>query len=185
MSRRTASTLTTGGTLFVQNSGAGRHFATGPISAASPSAPGGLAIRLDRRPPATVTAFGRRLNADGSFTTGDDFFFAVDFQAGGGGARDGYTRRVDASTPASSSPASARRRLPADAGAGGPDPTTGPTGGSDSIPLPPGADGDDLVDTSFAAEPLIEEPVTSGGESSLVGDDCDRDDDGDCDEGGQ
>jgi hypothetical protein len=39
---------------------------------------------------------------------------------------------------------------------------------------------DDLVDTSFADEPLIEEPVTSGGDSILW--DCDNDDDGDCDE---
>ena len=52
-------------------------------------------------------------------------------------------------------------------GQGGPDPITGPTGGSDAILLPPGAEDDDLVDTSFSAEGLIEEPVTSGGESSL------------------
>ena len=38
----------------------------------------------------------------------------------------------------------------------------------------------DLVDTSFSADPLIEEPVTSGGDSILW--DCDMDGDGDCDE---
>ena len=58
-------------------------------------------------------------------------------------------------------------------------------GGSDSILLPPGAEADDLVDTSFAAEGLIEEPVTSGGDGSLWETDCDRDNDGDCDEGGR
>ena len=130
--------------------------------------------------PAIVTAFGRRLNADGSFTTGDAFFFAVDFQAGGGARRSYAAARR--STPASSSPASARRGAPADPGRRAAIRSPGPTGGSDAILLPPGADEDDLVDTSFAAEPLIEEPVTSGGEISLWDRDCDRDDDGDCDE---
>ena len=37
----------------------------------------------------------------------------------------------------------------------------------------------DLVDTSFAREPLIEEPVTSGADSILW--ECDVDGDGDCD----
>ena len=38
----------------------------------------------------------------------------------------------------------------------------------------------DLVDSSFASDPLIEEPVTSGGEAGLW--DCDPDHDGDCDD---
>ena len=67
----------------------------------------------------------------------------------------------------------------------GPDPITGPTGGSETILLPPGSEEDDLIDTSFSAEGLIEEPVTSGGESGTWDGDCDRDDDGDCDEGGE
>ena len=63
----------------------------------------------------------------------------------------------------------------------GPDPITGPTGGSAAIVLVGAAEEDDLVDTSFSRDPLIEEPVTSGGESSLW--ECDDDDDdGDCDD---
>ena len=74
-------------------------------------------------------------------------------------------------------PGAAAAAIPARAGR---DPITGPTGGSDGDPAAAGAEEDDLVDTSFAAEPLIEEPVTSGGEASLW--DCDRDHDGDCDD---
>ncbi len=57
-------------------------------------------------------------------------------------------------------------------------------GGPDPIKEPlnrPSAQGRDpeLVDTSFASDPLIEEPVTSGADSILW--DCDEDDDRDCD----
>jgi filamentous hemagglutinin family protein len=176
-------TLTTGGTLFVQNTGFGMGtFATGLDFAGVTVGPGGLIV-IANAPASRVTAFGRRLNADGTYTTGYDFFFDVDFRTGGGaagGAGGGYaaastfntciivTRQCAAQPPDNSVP--------------GRDPTTGPTGGSASIQLPFAAAEDDLVDTSFAAEPLIEEPVTSGGESTLWDPDCDRDHDGDCDE---
>ena len=77
-------TLNTGGTLFVQNTGAGMAtFATGFDFGGVTVGAGGLVIRSNATP-ATVTAFGRRLQADGSFTTGYDFFFAADFQTAGG-----------------------------------------------------------------------------------------------------
>ena len=38
----------------------------------------------------------------------------------------------------------------------------------------------ELVDSSFAADPLIEDPITSGSESIMW--ECDLDADGDCDE---
>jgi filamentous hemagglutinin family protein len=172
-----AVTLNSGGTLFVQNSGVGLGtFATGLDFAGITAGPGGLTIRSTGPAPATVTAFGRRLNADGSFTTGYDFFFAVNFAPAPGNFTAGSTFNtciIPTGQCAARPPVNA---IP------GRDPTTGPTGGSDSVQLPPGAEGDDLVDTSFATEGLIEEPVTSGGESILWGRDCDRDDDGDCDE---
>jgi filamentous hemagglutinin family protein len=169
--------LNSGGTLFVQNSGLGLGtFATGLDFGGVTAGPGGLIVRSTGPAPATVTAFGRRLNADGSFTTGYDFFFAVNFSPAPGNFTAGSTFNtciIPTGQCAARPPANA---IP------GRDPTTGPTGGSDSVQLPPGAEGDDLVDTSFATEGLIEEPVTSGGESILWGRDCDRDDDGDCDE---
>jgi len=160
-------TLLTGATLFVQNTGFGLGtFATGLDFAGITAGPGGLTVRATGAGAATATAFGRRLNADGSFTTGYDFFFAVNFQQP---AR--FTAGSTFNTcivPTGQCPA----RPPANA-IPGRDPTTGPTGGSDVVQLARGSAADDLVDTSFAAEPLIEEPVTSGGESILW--ECDRD----------
>ena len=71
---------------------------------------------------------------------GDSFFFQIDFQTTRGGLAQGYTAFsefnnciiVTGQCPG---------RLPPVTGAGGPDPITGPTGGSDSILLPPGARG--------------------------------------------
>jgi len=170
-----AITLAAGNSLFVQNSGPAfsRDFA------GITSGPGGLVIRAAGTTPATVTAFGRRLNADGSFTVGDEWFFLVDYEVGGpAGDGAGFSAESTFNTciiVTGQCPA----RAPGDP-VPGPDPTTGPTGGSDSILLPPGAEEDDLVDTSFSAEGLIEEPVTSGGESSLWEPDCERDEHGRC-----
>lgn len=171
--------LASGGTLYAQNSGP----AFSPAYAGITNGPGGLVIRATA-PGIDVNAFGRRLNADGTYTVGDAWFFQATYQAGGGaGAPGSFAANAAFNTciiPTGQCPA----RPPADP-VPGRDPTTGPTGGSDSILPPPGADADDLVDTSFAAEGLIEEPVTSGGDNSLWENDCDRDNDGDCDEGGR
>jgi len=174
-------TLAAGGTLFVQNTGFGMGtFATGLGFAGVTVGAGGLIV-LANAPATAVTAFGRRLNADGTFTTGYDFFFDIDFRTGGAaGAGGGYTAASTFNTCIIVTRQCAAR--PPDNSVPGRDPTTGPTGGSASIQLPFGAEQDDLVDTSFAAEPLIEEPVTSGGESTLWNPDCDRDNDGECDE---
>lgn len=177
-------TLGTGGTMFVQNTtGATGTFVTGNAFGGITVGPGGLTVQSGGRP-GTVTAFGRRLNADGSFTTGDDFFFSVDFSADGAPLAAGFTPASALNTCIIVTGQCPLRPPPA-TGPGGPDPTTGPLGGSDSILLPPGAEADDLVDTSFAAEGLIEEPVTSGGDNNAWDTDCDRDNDGDCDEIGQ
>jgi len=135
-----------------------------------------------------VVAFGRRINADGSLTTGFDFFREADYVPGSGGLGDAFISDsmfntciiVTGQCPGAPGPDGPT--FP-----DGPDPTTGPTGGKDVILLPRQAQEGDLVDTSFATETLIEEPVTSGGESVLWSEepDCDRDNDGRCDEGNQ
>ena len=166
-------TLTTANSLFVQNTGAnptGTFSLTGPAFGGVTVGPGGLNIRSAGTSPASVTAFGSRINADGSVTIGYDFFFAVNFQAGAAsaGSPTGYTAASTFNTCVIATGQCALRR-PADTGPGGRDPIVGPPG---TIQLPPGMD-DDNVDTSFATEPLIEEPVTSGGESTLWAPPCD------------
>jgi hypothetical protein len=85
-------TLSVQDSLFVQNSGAANDFAGITVGA------GGLAIRNGgsvgsegqgfsasaTSAPITVTAFGRRLNQDGSTTSGAQFFQTVDFGTGSG-----------------------------------------------------------------------------------------------------
>ena len=168
-------TLATGGTLFVQNSGPPFSPAFGGVTVGA----GGLTIRPTGAAPAVVTAFGRRLNPDGSQTLATPFFLAVNFPVGPAGANGpGYTLGSTFNTCII---------VTRQCGGGapvitpsGPDPITGPTGGSDAIALPGAAEEEDLIDTSFSNDPLIEEPVTSGGESSLW--ECDNDHDGDCDD---
>jgi hypothetical protein len=184
-------TLNAGNSLFVQNTGENPTNAfslTGPAFGGVTVGPGGLTIRATGATPASVTAFGRRINADGSTTIGYDFFFAVDFETGaasggitgganligpGGraaGSRTGYAPASTFNTCIIATGQCPLRR-PDDTGPGGRDPVTGPTG---NIQLPPGASQDEPVDTSFSTEPLIEEPVTSGGESTLWSDPCPR-----------
>jgi filamentous hemagglutinin family protein len=169
-----AVTLATGGTLFVQNSGNFLQF--GGVTTGPP----GLLIR-STVPGANVTAFGRRRNADGSFSSGQLLFFETGFAAPGNGPRSaGFTAESTFNTCRIVSGLCPGARP--DSVAPGRDPTTGPTGGSDLVQLPPGVPNDDLVDTSFSAEGLIEEPVTSGGESLLWAEPCEPDENGRCDE---
>ena len=65
--------LTTGETLFVQNSGTDSDFAGLTIGA------GELAIRSSGEQPVTVIAYGQRRNSNGTFTGGTEFFGQVDF----------------------------------------------------------------------------------------------------------
>lgn len=48
----------------------------------------------------------------------------------------------------------------------GPDPIEGPVSTTETIPVQTSVS-NDFVDTSFAAETLIEEPITSGADSSV------------------
>jgi hypothetical protein len=177
-------TLGASATLYVQNTTAARGtFASGSDFGGVTVGPGGLIIRSTASPaagggPAGVNVFGRRRNADGSFTIGDDFFHGSTYLTNGVPLAAGYTIGSMVNTCIIVTGACAAKAplnpIP------GPDPTTGPTGGSVAILLPAGAGGDDLVDTSFTSDPLIEEPVTSGSEGN--GWDCpDENRDGQCD----
>lgn len=138
------------GTLFVQNTGSSFADLAG-ITVGS----GGL--RISPVGLATVQGFGRRLNADGSFTTGDSFFqLAVFDRTSGAFTNESELNRCKingglcpARLPAAARPALARIVL-------------GPL-------LPPEAEPRDaLIDSSGLADiPLIDEPVTSGGDSGL------------------
>jgi hypothetical protein len=167
--------LVSGGTLYVQNNGSTAQF-TQDFAGVTVGA-GGLTVTA-AAPNTNVTAFGRRLNADGSFTTGDAFFFQSTYNTDGSftpGAALNTCIIVTGQCPG---------RPPAVPVPGGADATTGPfgdsIGGSSGVLSAAGAGGDDLIDSSFAADPLIEEPVTSGSEAGLW--DCDPDHDGDCDD---
>lgn len=151
--------------LFVQNSGSFAAFAGITVREST------LTIVPTGQQPLSVFAFGARINPDASFVTNSAFFREVAFRRDGAGFTDqaqfnlcfintGICRLPDPDSP-----------VP-----GGRDTTEEPVG--DRFPTAAGAR-DDLVDTSFSADPLIEEPVTSGSDPVLW--DCDRDDDGDCD----
>jgi hypothetical protein len=172
--------LNSGNSLFVQNTGdnpTNQFSLVGPAFGGVTVGPGGLVVRATGATPASVTAFGRRINADGSVTLGYDFFFVVNFQVGtgGGSLRTGYSAASTFNTCIVATGQCPLRR-PDDTGPGGRDPIVGPPG---TFQLPPGLD-DDNVDTSFATEPLIEEPVTSGGESTLWTPPCDPERDQRC-----
>ena len=163
--------LFAGDTLFVQNSGTSTFFAGITVLENT------LTIIPTGVEPLQVLAFGRRINADGSYVTNDRFFAEVEFQQGPAGG--GYTDASELNT-CKINTGVCRVRGPGTLTPGGSDIVEEPVDGPEFFNQPPGAD-DELVDTSFADDPLIEEPVTSGADSILW--DCDRDDDddGDCD----
>ena len=169
--------LAPGFSLFVQNSGTAVDFAGITVG------PGGLSIDPSGAGPAMVYAFGRRLNADGTVTSNIDFFGQVDFNRG---ASSGYTN-VSEFNRCVINNGFCR-------GAGnvpGADSPFGALSARDVIrrqswiwALLASAAPGDYDDFSFGAEPLIEEPVTSGADSSLWTDpeDDDEDDDEDKEE---
>ncbi len=168
-------TLTASGSLYVQNTTAARGtFVSGSDFGGITTGAGGLTI-VAGAANTNVYAFGRRLNPDGSFVTGDIYFFQSTYNTNAGA---NYTPTAAVNTCIIVT-GQCPLRVPPDTGADGPDPVTGPTGGSAAILLPQN-DEDDVIDSSFAADPLIEEPVTSGSEPG--GWNCDPDHDGDCDD---
>ncbi|HEX8526292.1 beta strand repeat-containing protein [Allosphingosinicella sp.] len=154
--------LSPGSTLFVQNSGNAINFAGITVG------PGGLEIVPSGAQPAIVYAFGRRLNIDGTYLTGRAFFGQVDFNRGD---PPGYTNASEFNRCIINSGLcpSAFGNVPGSSSVFLRGPTREQIEGS--------AD-DEIDDSLFDAEPLIEEPVTSGSDSTLwVGPDDDDDDD--------
>lgn len=150
-----------GKTLFVQNSGTADVFAGITVGT------GGLLIRPAGAEPAAVTAFGRGRNADGSFTTGEAFFGAVEF---GGPESAGFTeesefnrcRIVTGQCPEEPPPPEEPDPVPPL------DLSQGTLLGPVSPARPAGIAVPEIVDTgAFLSQPLIDEPVASGGDGGL------------------
>jgi hypothetical protein len=161
-----AITLAPQTSLYVENSGTPAAFAGLTVGA------GRITIRPSGRGPASVFAFGRRLNPDGSYATNIPFFFQVDFSRANSA---GYTNDSEFNRCLINAPR---------CGA----PFGGVPGGSRdfvlrSFPIPPQEPpGETIDEDAFAAEPLIEEPVTSGADSTLWIGPNDGDEDEDEDE---
>jgi len=149
--------LFAGDTLFVQNSGSPTFFAGITVLENT------LTIIPTGVEPLQVLAFGRRVNADGSYVTNDRFFREVEFEQGPAGG--GYTDASELNT-CKINTGVCRVRGPDTNIPGGGDIIEEPVGDPDVVIPLPGEDAE-LVDTSFADDPLIEEPVTSGSENIL------------------
>jgi len=147
-------------TLFVQNTGNADTF--GGITVT-----GDLTVTPSGQTPLDVRAFGRRLNADGTFQTNNDFFRTVAFEQGYGGFTD--TAEFNLCVIASGV-------CPGDVVQ--PDDTIQPPT-SDQIQQPVEGTGDETTqpvvnvnaefdeNSVFDSNELIEEPVTSGGDAGL------------------
>ncbi|HEX8654765.1 MAG TPA: hypothetical protein VF693_06040 [Allosphingosinicella sp.] len=153
-------TLTPRTTLFVQNSGTPAAFAGITVG------PGGLTLDPSGGAPASVYAFGNRLNPDGSFTSNVPFFFQVDYSFGNSA---GYTDQSEfndclINNPKCGAPFGGIRGTTPDFFFG-------------YFPIPPQAPPGEPVDESgIGARPLIEEPVTSGSDSTFWADPDDDED---------
>jgi len=148
-------------TLFVQNSGNADTF--GGITVT-----GDLAITPSGSSPLDVRAFGRRLNPDGSFETNSDFFRTVAFEQGYGG---GFTSGAQFNLCEIASGVCPGEVVEPE------QPIQPPT--SDQIEEPVEGTGDEPTqpvvnvnaefdeNSVFDSNELIEEPVTSGGDTGL------------------
>ncbi|HEV2866763.1 MAG TPA: hypothetical protein VGX37_09620, partial [Allosphingosinicella sp.] len=143
-------------TVFVQNSGTRAEF--GGITVLADT----LTITPTGSDPLVVFAFGSRLNPDGSSVTNVDFFREVAFAQGSAGYTDESQFNLCFINSGICS--------------GGPETPDGRDPITEPFNIVSPEDPDDL-DTSFADEPLIEEPVTSGTDSifwECGGDDQDQ-----------
>ena len=156
-------------TLFVQNTGNSDTF--GGITVT-----GDLTITPSGSAPLDVRAFGRRLNPDGSFETNNDFFRTVSFEQGYGGFADNaqFNLCVIATGVCPGDVVQPEQ------------PIQPPT--SDQIEQPVEGTGDETTqpvvnvnaefdeNSVFDSNELIEEPVTSGGDTGLWSEnrDCDE-----------
>ena len=157
-------TLRAGSTLLVQNSGTPARFAGITV------VQGTLTIVPTGTVPLDTYAFGNRINADGSFVTNTTFFREVLFNPSGTVSTATFTPKAAFNTCIIVTRAcGGAQPVP------GRQPIVGPF-----VPVPLTVPDQDPVDASFATEPLIEEPVTSGGEPSIWTPPCDPRQDRQC-----
>lgn len=152
--------LRVGDTLLVQNSGTAEEYAGITVVQNT------LTVQPVSQDPIDVYAFGRRINADGSFVVNSPYFREVEF---GTGSR--YLASAEFNLCAIASGV-----CPDDAPPEPPPPPEFPIGSEviegpvedteESVPAP-NPDRQEFVDVSFATESLLEEPVTSGGDSGV------------------
>ncbi len=146
--------LRVGSTLLVQNSGTSEEFAGITVTQNT------LTIEPTSQGQIDVYAFGRRINADGTFVTNTDYFREVAF-----GSRSGYSANAQFNTCFIASFAcggSTDQPVPI-----GSEIIEGPIEEVEDTSPPPNPDRQQFVDVSFASESLLEEPVTSGGDSGV------------------
>jgi hypothetical protein len=167
-------TLSVGNSLFVQNSGAADDYAGITVGA------DGLAIRTTGQAPAQVVAYGRRFNADGSFTTGEDFFNLVQFGIAAGSAYTDLSEFNECLINVGCAGGPVEPPIPPLLGGPGPEDILGPVdlmndpqeeteGLAEGEEGPTGGNGRDsqLIDTSdLGGDELIDEGVTSGGDNN-------------------
>lgn len=168
--------FTVGSGLFIQNSGSAADLAGLTVGA------NGLAIRATSPAPIAVVGFGRKQNVDGTFTAGAAFFGQIDFGKAAGTRYDDEAEFNRCNINASACPAPPK----GDPGPGKPPgdapPSQRPPARSTLVGpflLPGEAVQEERLEAAFAAEPLIEEPVASGGDSSLWTDGGEDEDDED------
>jgi hypothetical protein len=137
--------LSVGKSLFVQNSGTDDQFAGITVGG------GGLTVRSVSQTPATVVAYGRKINADGTVRFNTDFFEDIDFDETGGGYTDGSTvNGCDLSQGCRPT-----ALVPWEFLLGPVDDEVDPDGAAFLLL--------DLIDSpDFTSEVLVDEPVTSG-----------------------
>jgi hypothetical protein len=159
--------------LYVQNSGSATDFAGITVGSSTLTInAGGQGV------PADVAVFARGIRADGTMSTGSVFFFEAVYNGT-------YTPGSElnlCNIPGRVCPPPPPTE-PEQPAFGNPTPTSEDVeepveGGDRGTPFTALEDEDELIDAA-AAEPLIEEPVTSGGDSSawteMVGDQCQAD----------
>jgi hypothetical protein len=143
-----------GNSLLVQNSGTADEFAGITVVQNT------LTIEPTASGQIDVFAFGRRINADGTFVINSPYFREVEF-----GDRSRYlapARFNNCTIATGACSGDVPPGLPV-----GSEVIEGPVEETEESVPPPNPDRQEFVDVSFATESLLEEPVTSGGDSGV------------------
>ncbi|MDQ8757209.1 hypothetical protein RCO27_13335 [Sphingosinicella sp. LHD-64] len=146
--------LRVGSSLLVQNSGTADEFAGITVVQNT------LTIEPTSSGQIDVFAFGRRINADGTFVVNSPYFREVEF-----GDRARYLAAAsfnDCTIATGVCAGDVPPGLPV-----GSEVIEGPIEETEESTPPPNPDRQEFVDVSFATESLLEEPVTSGGDSGV------------------